>query len=399
MRIVSEPWLTIIGLGEDGLDGLSEASRSALSGATAVFGGPRHLALAEAGPTGIPWPVPFDTAPLLERRGLATVALVSGDPFWFGAGSTLAEALDPDEWRAFPGVSTYSLAAAQLGWRLEHTTCLGLHATSFAPLRAALSRYGRAIALLRDGSAPAELAAWLEDHGFGAVTLHVLEALGGPRARVRSLAADRFDLDDIHAPVAVAIDGQGLGPGAGLPRTPGLPDDLFDNDGQLTKRPIRALTLSALAPRAGEMLWDLGAGSGSVAIEWCLAGGRASAVEAKAERAERLSRNVATFGLGSRIKIYPSRSEDVLPALPAPDAVFVGGGGSEALFAQIIEAVPPGCRLVANAVALETETLLISLHATHGGTLHRFETAEAQPLGGKLGWTPARAIVQWSVTL
>ena len=257
------PWLSIIGIGEDGLSGLNSASRDALARAEIVFGGPRHLALADAGRRGRAWPVPFSVAPVLALQGHSVAVLASGDPFWHGAGGRLADHLDPGEWIAFPAPSTFSLAAARLGWRLEETACLGLHAAPFQTLLAHLSPGQRAICLLRDGAAVGGLTAWLAATGFGASRVWVLEGLGGRNERVRETKADAFALTGIAAPVAVAITAAGA---AGLPRTPGLPDDTFVHDGQITKRPMRALTLAALAPRPNELLWDIGAGSGQAVV-------------------------------------------------------------------------------------------------------------------------------------
>ena len=392
---MSDPWLSIIGLGEDGLSGLSPASRAALDGAEIVFGGPRHLRLAQAGQRGRAWPVPFDLAPVLACRGRRVAVLASGDPFWHGAGGSLAAQLSPGEWRAFPAPSSFSLAAARLGWRIEDTACLGLHAAPFERLLPVLRPGARAIVLLRDGAAPAALAAWLAARGWGASTLWVMEALGGPRERIRQATAAGFDLHGTRPPVAVAVQAAG---GVARSAGPGLPDDAFRHDGQITRAPVRALTLAALAPRPGALLWDLGAGSGSVAVEWALAGGRAVAVERRADRIGNISANIAGFGLAETVAALHSDSIAALPGLPDPDAVFVGGGLTEALAAALWARIPPGTRLVANAVTLETEALLAGLHAGHGGTMLRIELAEAAPLGGFRGWQPARPVVQWAVT-
>lgn len=392
---MSDPWLSIIGLGEDGLSGLSPASRAALDGAEIVFGGPRHLRLAQAGQRGRAWPVPFDLAPVLACRGRRVAVLASGDPFWHGAGGSLAAQLSPGEWRAFPAPSSFSLAAARLGWRIEDTACLGLHAAPFERLLPVLRPGARAIVLLRDGAAPAALAAWLAARGWGASTLWVMEALGGPRERIRQATAAGFDLHGTRPPVAVALQAAG---GVARAAGPGLPDDAFRHDGQITRAPVRALTLAALAPRPGALLWDLGAGSGSVAVEWALAGGRAVAVERRGDRIGNISANIAGFGLAETVAALHSDSIAALPGLPDPDAVFVGGGLTEALAAALWARIPPGTRLVANAVTLETEALLAGLHAGHGGTMLRIELAEAAPLGGFRGWQPARPVVQWAVT-
>lgn len=390
---MAEPWLSIIGLGEDGLAGLSGASRAALDGAEIVFGAPRHLELAQAGEKGQAWPVPFDLSPLLARRGTRVAMLVSGDPFWFGAGGSIAVHLSPAEWRAYPVAGTFSLVAARLGWRLEEVICLGLHAAPFARLRPVLARGVRVICTLRDGAAVAELGEWLDANGFAATQVTVCEAIGGPRERLREGTA----WDDIVAPVAVALDGADLPREAGLPCASGLPDDLFRHDGQITKRPVRALTLSALVPRPGQMLWDIGGGSGSISVEWCLTGGVAQCIEARPERAANIRANAEAFGVAHRLTVHEGRAPDGLDRLPPPDAVFIGGGGDAALYEVLWPLVPSGCRLVANGVTLETEAVLAACHTRYGGQLLRVDLAEATALGGFRGWTAARPVVQWSV--
>ncbi|MFN7222623.1 MAG: precorrin-6y C5,15-methyltransferase (decarboxylating) subunit CbiE [Paracoccaceae bacterium] len=395
---MSDPWLSIIGLGEDGPAGLSDASRAALAQAEVVFGAPRHLALCSSGQRGREWPVPFDLAPLLALRGRKVAMLVSGDPFWFGAGGSVAAHLSPAEWRAFPVAGVFSLIAARMGWRLEDVLCLGLHAAPFSRLVPVLVRGVRVIFTLRDAGAVLDLASWLAGNGYAATRLTVCEAVGGPRERLRDWRQDQAPLADIAAPVAVALDGADLPRSAGLPRSSGLPDDLFTHDGQITKRPIRALTLSALGPRPGELLWDIGGGSGSISVEWCLAGGRAIAIEARPDRAANIRSNGDRFGVSHRMTVVEARAPEGLTAMPAPDAVFVGGGGNANLYETLWPMLPTGIRLVANGVTLEAEATLAAFHARHGGTLLRIDIAQASPLGAFRGWQAARPVVQWSVT-
>ena len=390
---MSDPWLTIIGIGEDGHAGLSDASREALAGAEIIFGGPRHLELAGAGGRGRPWPVPFDIDPVLAEKGRNVVVLTSGDPFWFGAGGRIADHLPGAEYRTLPAPSVFSLAAAHLGWPIQRSTCLGLHAAPFERLVPVLHPGARIIATVRDAAAPAALAAWLVGQGFGATRLHVLERMGGPRQRVRACRADAFDLTDIAAPVAVALVVAG---GPGLMRGFGLPDALFATDGQITKRPVRAITLSSLAPRPGALLWDLGAGSGSISVEWCLAGGRAIAVEARADRASNIAENASRFGVDGLLHVVVGSAPEAAGGLEAPDAVFIGGGATDRLIADLWSMLSPGVRIVANGVTLETEALLAAEHAARGGALLRIDIAEAAPLGRMRGWAAARPVVQWS---
>ena len=394
------PWLTIVGIGEDGRAGLSEASRAAIDRAELVAGAARHLALLPGlACATMTWAVPFadGIAGLLAQRGRPTVMLVSGDPFWFGAGSVITRRLDSAEWIAHPAPSTFALAAARLGWPIEDTLCLGLHAAPVARLRPHLAPGQRAIVLLRDGPAVAMLARYLGDQGFGASELHILEALGGPRERIRhTLAADPA-FDDIAHPVAIGIAVAGTG--AVLPCASGRPDDWFEHDGQITKRPVRALTLSALAPRPGETLWDIGSGSGSIAIEWLLAHPttQATAFEADPTRAARARHNAAALGV-ERLQVIDGRAPDIVAGEVAPDAVFIGGGLSVSLLDALWAQLPAGTRLVANAVTLESEALLAQWHAIKGGTLLRIELADATPLGTRRGWRASYPIVQWSVT-
>ena len=396
---MSEPWLSIIGIGEDGLAGLSDGSRLALARARHVFGGPRHLALAQVGHRGQAWPVPFDVAPVLALRGQPgqTVAvLTSGDPFWFGAGGSLCGQLAPGEWLAFPAPSTFSLAAARLGWRLEAAHCFGLHATEFAHSRTALHPGQRLICLMRDGATAGDYARWLVAQGFAGSRLWVLEALGGPHERIRETTAQAYAFTDVQAPVALALEAAGA---AGLPRSAGLPDADFAHDGQITKAPVRALTLSALAPRPGERLWDIGAGSGSISVEWCLAGGQAIAVEQDAQRVLNIQANVQSYGLSHALTVRHGQAPEALEGLAPPQAIFVGGGFNAALFEVLQALAPRGCRLVVNAVTLESESTLLQLHAQQGGELLRIELARVAPLGRMRGWVPSRPVLQWCTAL
>lgn len=345
--------------------------------------------------------MPFSIAPVLALRGQHVCVLVSGDPFWHGAGSLLAAQLQPGEWLAYPAPSTFSLAASRLGWAMEHTLCMALHAAPLARLRSELAHGRRIFCLLRDAAAPRQLATYLAQQGFAGSQLWVMERLGGPHERIRTTTAAAFAFDDIAAPVAVAILAQGdtgLLQTSGLPLTSGLPDDTFRHDGQITKQPVRALTLAALAPRRGERLWDIGAGSGSVSVEWCLAGGaEAISIERRPDRAQNIAANIAAFGLEGRMRLIEGACPAALSGLPAPDAVFIGGGADAVLLEALWPLLPAGCRMVVNAVTLETESLLHSWAAQQGGSLARFEMSHAEPLGRMRGWKALRPVVQWSV--
>lgn len=395
---MAEPWLTIIGIGEDGLAGLSDAGQQALEQADIVFGGPRHLELADCRDRGRAWPLPFDVAPVLACRGKNVAVLASGDPFSYGVGSLLAVALKHGEWRAIPAPGIFEIACARMGWPRESTTCIGLHAAPFEKLGIHLFRECRIIATLRDGKALTLLTKWLVTRGCDAMQVTVLERLGGPRERILKMRADSCVTGPIDAPVSVALCGADLPQQVGISNGPGRDEAEFMHDGQITKSPIRAITLAALGPRQGEILWDIGAGSGSVSIEWALAGGRSYAIEARTDRLQNIRGNIFQFGLSHLIEAIHGIALDVMPDLPPPDAVFIGGGASADLFDAIWKIIPHNIRLVANAVTLETETLLIGLHERLGGTLMRIDISEAAPLGKMRGWRASRPVVQWRVT-
>ena len=405
MADVETPWLTLLGWGEGGTEGLTAASREALEAAELVFGARRHLRLLPPLSAEVrEWPVPFaEGIPrLLAERGRRVVMLVSGDPFWFGAGATLSRHLAPGEWQSLPAPSTFSLAAGRLGWSLEACTCLGLHAKPMTRIRPYLQQNRHVLVLLRDGNAVHELAGLLVRFGFGGSRLHVLEALGGDDERLRSMRADAGLPGDIAHPVAVGLEVAGEGPA--LPLTPGLPDTLFEHDGQLTKQVVRAMTLAALAPRAGERLWDIGTGSGSMAIEWLLVHpeNRAVAFECHAERAARARRNADSLGV-DWLEVVEGDAMAMLEGgaladAPAPEAVFIGGGLSQTLLEALWQRLPTGVRVVANAVTLESEALLAEWQRRAGGELLRIELSSAAPLGNRRGWKAGYPIVQWRVT-
>jgi precorrin-6Y C5,15-methyltransferase (decarboxylating) len=395
-------WLSIVGIGEDGAEGLSPVARGLVANAEIVFGGKRHLQLAGALIRGAarPWPSPFEHGieEVLAARGRAVCVLASGDPFFYGAGAVLLRHVDPAETVTAPAPSAFSLAAARLGWALPATTLLSLHARALDLVRPHLQPGARLLALTSDGDGPAALARLLAETGFGGSKLIVLEALGGPRERLRATTAQGFDLEAVDALNTVAIEVV-TGPGARvIARAAGLPDALFEHDGQITKREIRAATLSSLGPRRGELLWDVGSGSGSVAIEWMLADPsmRAVAIEARADRCARILRNATAFGVPG-LEVIEGRAPAALGGLAMPDAIFIGGGASDqTVLDAAIAALRPGGRLVVNAVTLETEAALIARHGALGGDLIRIAITRADPVGGKTGWRPAMPVVQWT---
>ncbi|WP_279359514.1 precorrin-6y C5,15-methyltransferase (decarboxylating) subunit CbiE [Methylobacterium indicum] len=396
------PWLAIVGIGEDGRAGLSPAASAALDGAGLVIGGRRHLEL--AGPLSaetLAWPSPLSDAypTILARRGLPTCVLATGDPFHYGVGAELARLVPAEEIAAYPQASAFSLAAARLGWPLAEVACLTLHGRALERVIPHLQPGARLLVLTWDGSTPEKLAALLTARGFPRSRLTVLEAMGGPRERRRSTLAADFSQDGIDPLNTVAIEVVAEPDARVIPLAPGLDDAWFESDGQLTKAEIRAVTLAALRPRAGQVLWDVGAGSGSISIEWCLRhpANRAIAIEAREDRAGRIRRNALALGVPD-LRVVVGRAPDSLAGLPAPDTAFIGGGVSDpALVAAVLGALPRGGRLVANAVTLESEALLLRLHAEHGGTLRRLSVARAEPVGHLTGWRTAMPVTQWAL--
>ena len=399
-------WLALVGIGEDGLDGLSPAARRLVDQAELVIGGDRHLALAATAIRGerLAWPSPLTDAfpAILARRGRPVVVLASGDPFLYGVGVTLAKAVDPAEMLALPAPSAFSLAANKLGWAGQDCVTLSLHGRAFERLYPALQPDARLLILSWDGTTPGRIAEALTARGFGGSRLTVLERLGGPRERIRTVVADAFAATIGPVPIdglnTVALE-VAADPGARvLPRASGLPDGWFETDGQITKREIRAVTLSALAPRRGELLWDVGAGSGSVSIEWMLADpmNRAVAIETRADRADRIARNAGALGVPG-LDIREGRAPAVFEGLPIPDAIFVGGGGSDtALLDRAEAALRPGGRLVVNGVTIETQAELVRRFLARGGDLVQLSVARADPVGGFHGFRPAMPVVQWT---
>ena len=400
----SPRWLSIVGIGEDGVEGLSPAARGLIGSAEIVFGGRRHLALAAPLIRGAarPWPSPFDGAAeeVSRHRGRQVCVLASGDPFHYGVGAVLARCIDPREMIVLPAPSAFSLAAARLGWSLPDTVLLSLHGRALDLVRPHLQPGARLLVLTSDGDGPAALAQLLTQIGFGKSRFTVLETLGGAHERIRSSAAAEFALGAVNALNTVAIEVTAAPNARILPLACGMPDHLFEHDGQISKREIRAVVLSSLAPRRGELLWDVGAGSGSVAIEWMLADPtmRAVALERRADRAARIIRNAAACGVPA-LQVIAGAAPAALADLPVPDAIFIGGGASDAgVLDAPARVLRTGGRLVVNAVTLETETLLFGRHAVLGGELLRLGIARAEPLGEKTAWRAAVPVTQWTWT-
>lgn len=391
-----QPWLTVVGIGEDGYAGLGKAARHALLGAAEVVGGLRQLDLLprciRARRT--PWPSPFSLAPVLERRGTPICVLASGDPMLFGVGASLARQVPAEELRVIPAPSSCSLAAARLGWPVQDVTLLSVVARPLAALNAHLHDGARLLVLSNDGSSPAAIAALLTERGFSPSRITVLEHLGGERERRIDGIARDWSLGEVAALNLVAVEvlpGEGTRP---LPLTTGLPDDAYRHDGQLTKRDVRAVTLARLAPRPGELLWDVGAGCGSIGIEWMRAHPdcRAIAIEANEGRQAHIRHNRDALGVPG-LQLVAGQAPAALDGLPEPDAIFIGGGVTEpGVLDTCWNQLKPGGRLIANAVTLQSEATLVAFRERHGGELTRIAIAQAQPLGGFDTWRAALPI-------
>ncbi|KRP72453.1 precorrin-6Y C5,15-methyltransferase [Pseudomonas paralactis] len=379
------PWLTVVGIGEDGFKGLGRNARHALLRATRIIGGQRQLDLLPLciGGERQLWPSPFSLEPVLSRRGEPVCVLASGDPMFYGVGASLARQVPAEELLILPAPSSVSLAAARLGWPLQEVVTLSVVARPVAALNAHLASGVRLLVLSNDGSSPALIAALLAERGFGPSRITVFEHLGGPAERRIGGHAQAWE----HMAVAdlnlVAIDCLADANAPRLSRLAGLPDAAFKHDGQLTKRDVRAMTLARLAPMPGELLWDVGAGSGSIGIEWMRThpSCRAVAIEADAGRQSLIEHNRDALGVPG-LQLVRGKAPEALNGLEAPDAIFIGGGVTrDGVLDTCWQHLRPGGRLVANAVTLQSEMTLMTWRAEHGGELTRIHVAQAQPLG------------------
>jgi len=394
------PWLAVVGLGEDGLDGLSAAARRLVEEAEVLVGGERHLAMlpADDGRERLAWPSPLTAlvGEIEARRGQRVCVLATGDPLWYGVGVTLARRIAREEMVVVPHLSAFSLACARLGWPLAEVECLTLHGRPVALLQAFVQPGARLLALADSRETPGAVAALLAARGYGGSRIRVLEHMGGPQERIMESTAGAWSEAELADFNTIAVDCI-ADPGARLlSRSPGLPDDAYRHDGQLTKREVRAAALARLAPAPGQLLWDVGAGCGSVAIEWMRAarGARAVAVEKSPERADLIAANAAALGTPGLLLVR-DEAPDCLASLEAPDAVFLGGGlGAPGLLGACWEALRPGGRFVANAVTLESEVQLIDWQARLGGELIRLSVARAEPVGKFQGWKPLMPVIQ-----
>jgi precorrin-6B C5,15-methyltransferase / cobalt-precorrin-6B C5,C15-methyltransferase len=389
-------WLSVVGIGEDGWRGLSRHAREALLAADTVFGGNRHLALlpARIGAQRHAWPTPFTIAPVLERRGERVCVLASGDPMMFGVGATFAQELHADEFCVIPAPSSLSLAAARLHWPLQEVAVVSLVGRPVAALEAQLHPGARVFVLSSDGSSPAKVAALLTRRGFGASRLSVLEHLGGKQERRIDSIASAWKAHDVAALNVVAIECIAENHALRLPLTPGLPDDAYRHDGQLTKRDVRAITLSRLAPEPGELLWDVGAGCGSIGIEWMRShpSCRAIAIEADGQRQRLIEHNRDALGVPG-LQLVEGEAPAALKRLEPPDAIFIGGGVTAPdMLDTCWSRLKKGGRMIVNAVTIQSEATLIAWRALNGGEMTCIGVAHAQPLGAFDTWRQALPI-------
>lgn len=390
------PWLTVVGIGEDGFKGLGRNARHALLQARQVFGSSRQLDLLPPciGAERRQWPSPFSLQAVLEQRGEPVCVIASGDPMLFGVGVSLSRQVPVEQMRVIPAPSSYSLAAARLGWALQDVVTLSVVARPLAALNAHLHHGLRLLVLSNDGHSPAAIAALLRERGFGLSQMTVLEHLGGALERRVEGIANEWSAPDIAALNLVAIDCRAAPGTLRLSPLGGLPDDAFRHDGQLTKRDVRAITLARLAPVPGELLWDVGAGCGSIGIEWMRAHPtcRALAVESHEDRQQLIEHNRDALGVPG-LQLVRGRAPDALDGLEQPDAIFIGGGITRAgVLDACWQRLRSGGRLVANAVTLQSEAMLVNWREQHGGDLTRIHVAHSKPLGEFDTWRQALPI-------
>ena len=400
---MTTPWLTFIGIGEDGREGLSPLAQRLIDQASFIMGGVRHLSL--IGPVkgeAKSWPHPFEDGikEILARRGKDTLVIASGDPFLYGVGATLSHHIPACEIFVVPSPSAFSLMAARLGWALQECAQLTLHGRPLEKIIPHLHPHARLLALSWDGTTPHRLASLLVERGMDESVIHIGEALGGPREKLslttaKELHQSRQEFDPLNTIGVEIVAGRHA---RIIPLATGLEDSWFEHDNQITKREIRAITLSSLKPHQGALLWDIGAGSGSVSIEWmlCHPSNRAIAIEVRPDRAARITRNALAFGL-TELMVIEDEAPDALKDLPQPDAIFIGGGGTDPrVIDQALAALKPGGHLVVNAVTIETQADLMQRHVAHGGTLIKIDIARADPVGPFHGWRASMPVIQWT---
>ncbi|MCC5641241.1 precorrin-6y C5,15-methyltransferase (decarboxylating) subunit CbiE [Nostoc sp. CHAB 5844] len=394
-------WLSIIGIGEDGLQGLSAIARSLIAQAEVIIGGDRHLAMLPSDDQRekIPWASPFSAsvAEIIRRRGQPISILASGDPMCYGVGVTLTRYIPISEITIIPAPSAFSLACARLGWSLTEVDTLSLCGRPSNLLQSYIYPKAKLLILSEGKETPKIVAEILTSRGYGDSKIIVLERMNGIHERIIESTAASWSETNIAALNTIAVDCIADVGVLSLPRLPGLADNAYHHDGQLTKREVRAITLSTLAPMPGELLWDVGAGCGSISIEWMRSHLRcqALAIEQNPSRLQYIADNAAALGTPN-LQIIPGKSPSTLKDLPTPDAIFIGGGVTAAgLFDICWQALRPSGRLVANAVTIEAEQALFQWHEKVGGSFTRIAIQRAEPIGKFLGWRAMAPVTQW----
>jgi len=394
------PWLHIVGIGEDGLAGLTPAARAVVEAAEVILGGARHHTLADGlDAKRIAWPKPFD-ALIDTLRGLSgkrVVVLATGDPLWFSVGESIGRAFAPAEIAYHPQISAFQLAAARMGWSMVDVETLTVHGRPVEQMIAFIQPDARLLVLTTDEKSPAQIARFLTERGFGASPMTVLSDMGGEKeARFEGVAQSWAH--EVSPFNTLAVECIAAPDAALLPRVPGLDDDLFQHDGTMTKREVRAVTIAKLMPMRGALLWDIGTGCGSVAVEWMRGAryARAIGIEPRADRRALAAANALALG-APRLELVDGIVPQALTGLEAPDAVFIGGGLSEETYEAAWSALKPLGRLVANAVTLDSQAVLIDLHKRHGGDLVQLNVSRAEPVGPHRGWRAAMPVTQWSL--
>jgi len=394
------PWLHIIGIGEDGIEGLTPATRTVVEAAEVIIGGARHHALsANTSAEMLEWPSPFDAliGELESRRGKRVVVLATGDPLWFSVGARIGRSIPADEITYHPQVSAFQLASARMGWSMADLETLTVHGRPVEQMIAFIQPDVRLLILTTGAETPTQIAAFLTARGFGQSRMTVLAAMGGAdEQRFDGVAAEWNH--EVPAFNTLAVECVAAPDAALLPRVPGMSDEVFIHDGTMTKREVRAATLAKLMPMRGALLWDVGTGCGSVAVEWMRAARYASAVgiEPRADRRTMAAGNAQALGVPALI-LVDGYVPEALSGLAAPDAIFIGGGLSHETFTACWDALRPLGRLVANAVTLESEALLVQLYKEFGGDLVQISVSRVEPLGSLTSWKPLRPVTQWSL--
>jgi len=396
-------WLAVVGIGDDGLAGLSSKARALVDEAEVLVGGARHhQLLPDHGAERLTWrqPLQDSMAEIAAHRGRRVVVLATGDPMDYGIGVTLGREFNRQEMVILPAAGAFSLACARLGWPLRAVTCLTLHGRPLAALTLHLAPGARLLIMSEDGDTPAQVARALAERGYGPSSMTVLAHMNGAHESRRDGVAQNWDGEACPALNIVAVTCKAE-PGAPIaPRIPGLPENAFLHDGQLTKREVRAATLAALAPLPGQHLWDLGAGCGSIAIEWLRAadGSSAQAVERNPARAALIAENANALGV-PRLAVVEKEIMAALDQLAVPDGIFIGGGlTNRGLIGACLERLAAGGRLVANAVTVDGERVLLDGHQHHGGALTRITISRAEAMGKRIGWRALAPVTQWRWT-